>query len=191
MPATPMPATPLRTDTHPPRRCELPAGALLRRLAANGRQAAYTDCYVIELDARASQAQYVEAFYTTPLFKLERWLLARAGRPSSDADARRLAQGESDRFAAWRVAERAPDQLLLHDDTGRTGSWLMSEPGPAGGTRLYFGSGVFSRRGSSADEPRLGLLFWLLLPLHKAYSRALLQGARSRLRALASGATAR
>jgi hypothetical protein len=79
---------------------------------------------------RVTQARYVEAFYTTPLFKVERLLLAWfAARPSTDAEAQRLAAGEIATFAAWSVEAREADQLLLCDFKGRTRSWLMSTPG--------------------------------------------------------------
>jgi hypothetical protein len=46
-------------------------------------------------------AQYVEAFYTTLLVRLERLLLAwLLSRPSTDLQVRRLATGEFDEFAA-------------------------------------------------------------------------------------------
>lgn len=123
--------------------CELPAGALLARYRANG---AFTDCYATSVPHRIAQARYVEAFYTTPLFKVERLLLKWfAGRPSTDAEAERLAAGDIATFAAWRVEARQDDQLLLCDLTGRTRSWLMSTPDPTAPTlttTLYFGSAV-------------------------------------------------
>ena len=126
---------------------------------------------------RRFHAQYVEAFYTTWLFKLERWILKWAlSRPSTDAQARELAAGALERFSAWRVEGRADNQLLMRDEfTGRTHSWLMTEA-RAGGTRLYFGS-VVLRRG----DGRLGGSFGLLLGFHKLYSRLLLGAARRRL----------
>ncbi len=78
-------------------RTELPAHALLRRYLRDGH---YADCYVVEVPVAVSQAEFVEAFYTTPLFKLERAILAAAVRkPSTDDDARALARGEREAFA--------------------------------------------------------------------------------------------
>ena len=69
------------------------------------------------------------AFYTTWLFRLERWILRLAvARPSTDEEAHQLARGEREAFAAWSVEARAPDQLLMCDFTGRTRSWLMVVP---------------------------------------------------------------
>src|SRR4030095_15593720 len=123
---------------------QLPATALLRDYQSAG---AYADCYVTDVQGTVSQRQFVEAFYTTPLFKLERALLAwLAAKPSTDTDARALAAGTLDAFAAWRVERRDTNQLLLSDFTGRTKSWLMAgavEPtGTTEKTRLDFGSGM-------------------------------------------------
>lgn len=154
----------------------LPAGALLQAYALRG---AYTDCFSTELDRAVSHAQFVEAFYTTALFKLERWLLAVfVAQPSTDAQAAQLASGIRNGFAAWSVEQRSPDQLLLA--AGRTRSWLMVAPlpGPAGvATRLYFGSAIVPRRGST----RMGWQFAALLGFHKLYSRLLLRAACHRL----------
>src|SRR5260221_12785433 len=103
------------------RTCELPDGALLSRYSGSG---AYADGYVAEIAKTVSPAEFVEAFYTTAVFKLERWILRLlVSRPSTDAQAKQLAQGELGSFAAWSVEARAPDQLLLSDFTRRTKSW--------------------------------------------------------------------
>jgi hypothetical protein len=161
-------------------RTDLPAHALLRRYLRDGH---YADCYVVEVAAAVSQAEFVEAFYTTPLFKIERAILAAAVRkPSSDADARALAHGEREAFAAWTVEDRNDTQLLLADFMGRTRSWLMAEPTGSGGTRLHFGSAVVPRRDRDSGRPSLGTGFGLMLGFHRRYSRALLAAARNRLR---------
>lgn len=156
---------------------ELPEGALLRRYA--GVPGAYVDGWTLALPQAVTQAQYVEAFYTTWLFRLERAVLALlAGRPSSDAQAARLARGEADAFAAWTVEDRAANQLLLRDFLGRTRSWLMCEPGP-GASRLWFGSAVVPAPGRGG----IGRRFGVLLGLHRLYSRLLLRACARRLRA--------
>lgn len=168
----------------PLHRCELPPGALLSKYQHRG---AYADCYATEVTRHVSQAEYVEAFYTTPLFKLERLLLAwLVSKPSTDAQAGQLASGTLDSFAAWSVEERREDQLLMCDFQERTRSWLMAIPvegESAAGTRLYFGSAVVPARAArgGAQIPDLGLTFRLLLGFHKLYSRALLFSAKSRL----------
>jgi hypothetical protein len=166
--------------------CALPEQALLTKYARGG---AYTDCYAAYIARPVSHAEYVEAFYTSGLFKLERLLLGWfASKPSTDAQAKQLASGVVGKFAAWRVEERSADQLLMCDFTRRTRSWLMVVPFGSGGavfTRLYFGSAVVPTLDKESGKPRLGFTFTALLSFHKLYSRALLYAARLRLARLA------
>ena len=157
------------------KKCSLPDDALLQKYARGG---AYTDCYSTPNSTAVSHADFVAAFYTTWLFKLERVVLRLAvSRPSTDTEARQLANGHTDTFAAWYVEERTDDQLLMCDFRDRTRSWFM-----VAGTRLYFGSAVVPERDSKSGGGSLGLIIRLLLGFHRLYSRALLQAARSRLR---------
>ena len=162
--------------------CELPEDALLRKYKLEG---AWADCYCTEVARRVSHAEYVEAFYTTVLFKVERQLLAWfVAKPSTDAQAHQLAAGDLDWFAAWNVEARNPHQLVMADFQCRTRSWLMVAPtnsGVAEGTRLYFGSAIVPVGSARSGTPRLGLAFRSLLGFHKIYSRALLSAARARL----------
>lgn len=157
--------------------CPLPDTALLARYRDGG---GFVDCYVTAVPVPVSLEQYVAAFYTSPLFRLERAILRWAiRRPSTDSDAARLARGETDRFAAWTVEGRDHRQLLLCDLFGRTRSWLMVEAREGGtGTRLYFGSAVVpTPRSVERGRPRMGTAFRLLLGFHRLYSRALLRAA--------------
>jgi hypothetical protein len=158
----------------------LPDISLLNRYRL--QQGAYTDCYATEIAANVSQAEFVEAFYTTWVFKLERAILKWAvAKPSTDAQAVLLAQGGLDAFSAWTVEDRRQDQLLLCDLHGRTRSWLMVVPAESGnGTQLYFGSAVVPARGKDAD---IGAGFRFLLGFHKLYSKVLLRAAMRRLQA--------
>jgi hypothetical protein len=162
--------------------CALPEQALLAKYAHTG---AYTDCYSTEVSRPVSHAEYVEAFYTGAVFKLERLLLAWfASRPSTDAQAKALASGVLDTFSAWRVEGRSTDQLLMCDLGGRTRSWLMVaslRTGDSTRTRLYFGSAVVPVLDKASGQARMGFLFKALLGFHKLYSRVLLHAARSRL----------
>lgn len=162
--------------------CVLPDGALLTKYLQAG---AYTDCYVTQVGKSVSHADYIEAFYTTAVFKVERLLLAWfVSRPSTDQQAKKLASGKLNSFAAWTVEARSPNQVLLSDFQGRTRSWLMSAPAatnaPAS-TRLYFGSAVVPVVNARSGEARMGFAFRLLLRFHKLYSRVLLRAAASRL----------
>lgn len=144
-------------------------------------QQAYVDCFSCVVPRTVSHAQYVEAFYTTCLFRIERWLLRWMGKPSNDTQARWLAQGDADSFAAWTVEARSASQLLMCDFRGATRSWLMVEP-VEGGTRLYFGSVVVARADALTGRRSLAPGFRALLGFHRVYSRALLAAARDRLR---------
>ena len=53
------------------RTAALPTHSLLMRYVTPG---GYTDCFIVDVPGEVSHAQYVEAFYTTWLFKLERVL---------------------------------------------------------------------------------------------------------------------
>lgn len=164
------------------RPCQLPSDALLNRYLASG---AYADCYVTKVARRVSQAEFVEAFYTTAVFKLERLILrVLVSLPSTDAQAGQLARGELSSFAAWSVEGRAPNQLLLSDLSGRTRSWLMvaaSENPDFLGTWLYFGSAVVPVRSLKTGRTSLGPVFSALLGFHKLYSQVLLRAAGHRL----------
>ena len=158
----------------------LPSGALLDRYGAAG---GYADCLVAAVPGRVSQAAYVEAFYTTALFKLERLVLAvLLLRPSTDLEARALATGAIARFAAWTVEAREADQILLRDFLGSSRSWLMSgvdADGAEATTTLYFGTALVPRK----DGRGLGAGFRLMVPFHRLYARALLRAAVRRLTA--------
>jgi hypothetical protein len=164
------------------RPCELPPGALLQRYRAAGT---YWDCYCIDISRTVSLAEYVQAFYTTPLFKLERlilkWLVS---RPSTDEQARLLGVGSLAAFAAWTVEARDANQLLLCDLFGRTRSWLLVTPVASGdgkSSRLYFGSAVTPRLDRRTGRMTRGSSYNALLGFHKLYSRLLLTAARWRL----------
>ena len=161
------------TDTPPP------PDSLLARLAAE--RSAFADAYTLPLLRTVSLAEFVEAFYMTRLFRLERALLALFGKPSSDAMARAVADGEGERFAVWTVEARAGDELLMHEDSGATRSWFKAEAGAGGGTTLWFGSAVVPRRRGNGEGARMGHVFHALLGFHRWYSRALLKAAARRL----------
>ena len=160
--------------------CELPHDALLRRYLGRG---SYADCYVAKLARPVQQAEYVETFYTTAVFKLERLLLSwLIHRPSTDVQARELASGHLTSFAAWNVEARETNQVLLSDFQGRTRSWLMSAPSSGGrSTMLYFGSAMVPTVDQRSGQRKMGLAFQTLLGFHKLYSRVLLRAAVGRL----------
>ncbi len=161
------------------RREPVPAHALHAHYASKG---AYLDCYATGIEQVVTHAQFIEAFYTTWLFRLERWILAWSVRkPSTDAQARELSLAQREAFAAWTMEARDENQLLMCDFLGHTRSWLMVAPRESG-TTLYFGSVVTSRTDPRTGEQALGRTYRLLLGFHKLYARALLAAARGKLR---------
>ncbi len=163
-------------------RGELPQEALLNRYNHEG---VYTDCYFVDVRRRIHHAEYVEAFYTTSLFKVERLILSLlASKPSSDVQVKQLVSGEIANFAAWRVEGRAVNQLLLCDFLGRTRSWLMSvctEEHDSVTTRLYFGTAVVPKGKSISGQVSYGFAFHALSGFHRLYSRMLIRAALSKL----------
>jgi hypothetical protein len=157
---------------------DLPEGALLQRYKRDG---SYTDCYYMDMPRHISMSEYISTFYTTPLFKVERKILAVvAGKHSSDEAAQNLAQSREANFAAWSVEDRSANQLLLRDFLGRTRSWLMAEPRQSS-TRLYFGSAVVPKSRSSAGKASFGFAFHALYGFHRLYTKALMRAAQARL----------
>jgi hypothetical protein len=138
---------------------------------------AYGDCFSATVERRVSLAEWVVAFYTGRVFRIERAILRRlAGSPSTDEDARQLAAGLRDSFAMWQVAERTETQLLMGDRYGRTRSWFRVTAQRPGGTLLQFGSAVAATR--RADRSLgMGVRFKLLLGFHRWYSKILLRSA--------------
>lgn len=163
-------------------RCRVPGDTYLARYLATG---AYTDCYTVEIPRRITFPEYMFAFYTTPLFKLERLILNwTVSKPSTDLQTRQLANGVISEFAAWHVENRQENEILLCDFQGRTRSWLMLadlETGTGPRSRLYFGSAVVPSRNSRTGKVSLGFAFQALLGFHRVYSVLLLASAASRL----------
>ena len=155
----------------------LPPQTLLSQYASNG---AFTDCYTAEIERPVSQAEFIEAFYTSAAFRFERLLLGLfLSKPFSSAQARQLAAGELSRVSAWRVEGRTANELLMCDFLGYTRSWLMVTATSEQSTCLYFGSALLPRKGMR--KPGAGIVWKALLGFHKFYSRALLSSARRRV----------
>ena len=155
----------------------LPDGALLQEFVDRGE---YTDCFVTDVRNDVTFPEYVESFYTTPLFKAERlilkWLVS---RPSTDDEARQLSRNEIHEFAAWEEHSRRDNQLVMMDFRQQTCSWFMLVP-QENGSRLYFGSAVMRNRETSSGR-KMPWLHRCLLGFHRLYSRALLKAAARRL----------
>lgn len=161
---------------------ELPQNALPIQYRDAG---AHTDCYYVDISEQVALEELIQAFYTTPLFKVERAILSVfARKPSSDIDVRELSLAHSDKFSIWTVESRLANQILLRDFTHKTRSWLMTSPAETNdvlNTRLYFGSVVVPKEKSTNGSKSFGVLFHLLGGFHRLYSRALLKSAVKKL----------
>ena len=135
------------------KKCQIPANTMLDKYSTKG---AYVDCYQTETPRQVSFPEFIFAFYTTPLFKLERFILKlTVAKPSTDLQARQLADGSRNEFAAWHVESRKDHEILMCDFRGHTRSWLMvnhidMNGGPQ--THLYFGSAVVPIRNSKTGS---------------------------------------
>ncbi|TMM54995.1 hypothetical protein [Sulfitobacter sabulilitoris] len=166
---------------------EVPHTALLARYVQ--RPGCYTDAFMCRVRGDISLARFVAAFYTTPLFRLERGVLrVLLARRSTDRQAHALGAGDADSFAVWWMEARTADQLLLCDLSGRTRSWFMVVPRD-GATQLWFGSAVvppgagIGTPTALARSPQRSRVLALLLAPHRIYSRALLASAARRINA--------
>jgi hypothetical protein len=162
----------------------VPDDALLRTYRGGARPERWRgsgDCFMISVERIVSLTEFVLAFYTSPIFRIERVILGLVARaPSTDAEARQLADGSGISFAVWRVGERTATQLLMCDRYERTRSWFRVLPLDDGETLLQFGSAVASRSDPRAARAR-GSLFGLLLKFHVVYSQVLLHAAKRRV----------
>ena len=158
------------------RACDVPGDSLLASYASQAQT--YTDCFEVMHPLQVTLPAFIDAFYGTALFRLERLVLRGAlRRPITDAQKEALAQGQSDRFAAWRVEARSDTQILLCDMSGHTRSWLAVSAKQGSVTRLLFGSAVVPAEGHE--------LSWMIratIPLHRLYSKLLLRSAERKLR---------
>jgi hypothetical protein len=140
------------------------------------------DCFSTSVDRNVSLAAFVSAFYTSPVFRIERLILAAvANAPSTDAQARAVADGSSQEFALWRVGERTETQLLMCDRYEKTRSWFRVVPAGDGKTVLQFGSAVAARRDRQTGAVSMSRGFRWLVGFHVLYSKVLLGAARNQL----------
>ncbi len=163
----------------------LPEEALLRTYRGGARPdrwGHHGDCFAVAIDRKVNIAEFVTAFYTSPVFRIERVILGLAAKtPSTDAQAHALAEGSSNQFAIWQVGERTETQLLMCDRYEKTRSWFRVVPIGEGATILQFGSAVAADRDRETGAVTMGRGFRLLMGLHVLYSKTLLNAARNQL----------
>ena len=120
----------------------VPEGSLLARY---GGPDDYRDCFCREVPHPEGHAitlpDFIERFYRSAAFLPERMILSVIAGPSSSADARAFARGETDRFGAWQLVERNESEALFLSKDTNTASWFCVQPGERT-TRLLFGSWV-------------------------------------------------
>ena len=162
-------------------KCEVIPNTLVASFLEKG----YADSYRTEVDGHISMEDYVYKFYTSPLFKLERFILTWTVRkPSSDMQAKEISEGNTNKFAAWTLEDRREHELLMRDMADRTRSWFMvnhlgTKENPK--TQLYFGTGISPSPKRKNEKSSFGLFFIAMLPFHKAYSVLLLYFAKRQL----------
>lgn len=162
--------------------CPVPDTSLLAHQAADPDH--YADCYSVNLPCEADLSAYLTAFFSLPIMRLERLIIAAMGTPSRAQDVAALASGASDQLAIWKVEQRTEDQIVMRVSGGRIRTWLMRE-NTNDGTRLYFGSSV-----EPIEKPdgtvTLGPSIKTLEGFHRLYSRILIAGAARRLKRVKS-----
>jgi hypothetical protein len=161
------------------RQQELPKKSFLCAYAKGS--SCHTDCFTIEIERLVSLVEYTIAFLTSPVFKIERWILKLAfKKPSTDEQAHQLANNTTPGFAAWNVEQRDERQLLMSDFSGKTRFWIMVEQDTKlGKTKLFFGSAVLPNKEGTLPKT---LWFALMMQFHKFYSIILLRSAKSNMK---------
>ena len=163
---------------------DIPDGSLLAEYndIRDGKIAEnFCDCYSVTVNGIICLEELVYAFYTCPVFAIERRILAIVlGVPSSDEYARQLSTGQCNRYLAWTVENRREHEMLLRFPKSHTGSWFMVRHTVEDGldrTELLFGSVVFPKKSNTG----FGLIFHCLSGFHRLYSAALLKSAKKRV----------
>ena len=158
--------------------CSLPENAFLKSYAS--RPGHYTDCFETDVAFDVSLKDFIEAFFTSPILRLERRLLGLAGMPSKHQDALSLADGTGHKIAGWEIEQRDENQLLLTIFQNGIRTWLMVSPIESG-TKLLFGSAVIPKY-TDSETPKVGGVMRALTGFHLLYSRIVLSAAKWQLK---------
>lgn len=160
----------------------LPEGSLMQPYGqiAGG----YTDAFQAEVVGEVTLEELIAVFFQTPLFRLERLILALVLRqPTWRRDVEALATGRADHFALWKVEARRPEEVMLAVGSGPIRSWLMVRPSTEARTQVIFGSAILPTR--ELDNPEVAALprgYRMFDRLHQLYARLLLAAAARRLK---------
>ena len=144
---------------------------------------AHTDCFCTDIECLVTLEDFITAFFSTPIFKLERLLLRIfVGAKTTEEDVAALASGEASSFATWETEKRNQTQISLAVHNSPIRTWLKVEPKPeTSTTQLYFGSAVLPTLKDHSGRPKLGVFICALMGFHMLYSRILLWSAKRRL----------
>ncbi|MEE2945352.1 MAG: hypothetical protein VX444_09285 [Pseudomonadota bacterium] len=160
------------------RPCPHPETSFLK--AYNSLPGHYTDCFETVVDGQVSLSELVEAFFTSPVLRLERKLLGLVGMPSTTAAVTALANGAGTNVSGWETEQRDETQLLLAIFQNGIRTWLMVEPDDTG-TKLFFGSAVVPKNADS-ENPKLDWWVKAFMGFHLLYSRIVLAAAKIQVR---------
>ncbi|WP_299989607.1 hypothetical protein [uncultured Ruegeria sp.] len=154
----------------------IPEGSLLHQFAK--RPGYHADAFVAHVGFVPSQSEYIMAMFDSPVFRIERALLALAAfKPSFAKDVAALALVENDQIACWKTVQRTQQELQMKVEKGRVRTWLMVEPAQGGASKLWFGSAIVPKPAQTGKAGGIGFVFRTLMGFHKLYSRVLLRAA--------------
>lgn len=144
----------------------------------------HTDCYYVDVPRYVTLSEFIQTFFSSPVFRLERLLLnmSPTGR-STDQDIANLASGTGNTMAVWKVDAREENQLIMSAGNGPIRTWLKVDTDypETGKTRLFFGSALAPTRNKNGEQRKLSWVFKVSLGFHGFYSQLLLSLAARRL----------
>lgn len=169
-------------------RTEVPRSSLL-----GGLEGQYWRCDCFSMRLPIAHKSYkpdvtvdtlAKAFFTSNLFKIERRILSllRDYQVKDDEILGRAAFSIDDKLLAWRVTDRAENELLMtwHDTIGFGATWFSVEYEREGHLIVSIGSGLPPGALPKGTVASLALS-WAVLKLHTVYSHLLLRSTVARL----------
>jgi hypothetical protein len=143
----------------------------------------HIDVCQIQLPFTVSTRDFARAFFTSPVFQVERRILklAGAGMAVTDKEIVEMNFVPGDRVATFGVIEydqrsETTDEILFRWDKEVMGhSWLQAKPSTDGT------SGTTLRFGSILNLEKAGYLARLFLPIHLMYAQIVLSATRREL----------
>lgn len=141
----------------------------------------YADAFECQVDGSVAISDFVTAFLNSPVFRVERALLAiLAFSVTTRKDVSGIADGSTDQFAVWKTEKRTETELLLSIEEKRIRTWFETDTSGAV-TKLRFGSAILPKSGEAGGDSDIGFIFRALKKFHRVYSRVLLKSAVRKL----------